>query len=236
MGTTTEVTRAMGREPSPLVATATARTWDTTTRRRLAGATARSVVEEGEDSTPAPVMVRDQQETVEGRMVLGQEGDVLRTVAEDGLQTVEDWMVLGQEEGVFRTVEDWMVPGSLVAPTTPGLAVRAEMPGKDTELGPAEDFPARREAGGVEVEREEATGEDRVVDTTDVAEEGTEDSEEEAVAEVEERDASKPGVKERETGREGEVSKAGAKEEEEPGEEGDEVAGSRGRPSSSTAW
>ena len=222
----------MGREPSPLEGTATARTWDTTTRRRRVVATARWVVEEeeeGEDSTPAPVLVQDQQETVEDRMVLGQEGDVLRTVAEeDGLQTVEDWMVRGQEEGVFRTLEDRMVPGSL---TTPGLAVRPEMREKDTEPGPAEDFPARREAGEVEVERAEATGEDRVVDTTDMAEGGTEDSEEEAVGELEEREAG--GARE--------VSKAGVREEGEPGEEGDVVvvvgaAGSHGRPSSSTAW
>ena len=226
----------MGREPSPLEGTATARTWDTTTRRRLVVATARLVVEEEEeeDSTPAPVLVRVQQETVEDRMVLGQEGDVLRTVAEeDGLQTVEDWMVRGQEEGVFRTLEDRMVPGSLTTPslTMPGLAVRPEMREKDTEPGPAEDFPARRGAGGVEVERAEATGEDRVVDTTDMAEVGTEDSEEEAVGELEEREAG--GARE--------VSRAGVREEGEPGEEGDVVvvvgaAGSRGRPSSSTAW
>ena len=130
-----------------------------------------------------------------------------------------------------------MVLGSFVAPAPPGLAVRGGISTVQMktqlglELALAEDFPARREAGGVEVEREEATGEDRVVDTTDVAEEGTEDSEEEAVAEVEEREAG--------GGRE--VSKAGAKEEEDPGEDGDVVvvegaAGSRGRPSSSTAW
>ena len=156
----------MGREPSLLEGTATARTWDTTTRRSLVVATARlgeeeEEEEEGEGSTPAPVWVRDQQETVEDRMVLGQEGDVLRTVAEeDGLQTVEDWMVRGQEEGVFRTLEDRRVTGSLTTPslTMPGLAVRPEMPEKDTEPGPAEDFPARREAGEVEVERAEATG------------------------------------------------------------------------------
>ena len=121
----------------------------------------------------------------------------------------------------------------MAAPATPGLAVRPEMPEKDTEPGPAEGFPARKEAGEVEVERAEATGEDRVVDTTDMAEGGTEDSEEEAVGELEEREAG--GARE--------VSKAGVREEGEPGEEGDVVevlvggaAGSRGRPSSSTAW
>ena len=71
-----------------------------------------------------------------------------------------------------------------------------------------------------EVEREEATGEDLVVVNMDVDEVGT--GEEEGEEEVEKREASQLGVRE-----------------EEPGEEGDEVArspGSPGRPSTSTAW
>ena len=95
------------------------------------------------------------------------------------------------------------------------------------------------------MEREEVTGEDLVVDLLldllvdilldilldilvvdmDVAEVGTGDSEGGGVEEVERREA---GV-----GRE--VSKPGVRDEE-PGEEGDVVAGFPGRPSSSTAW
>ena len=107
-------------------------------------------------------------------------------------------------------------PSAILA--TPALQVGGEM----LEMELAGDFPTRREARGVGLEREGL-----VVDTTDgVGEVGTGDSGGEAVAGVEEREASKAGVK----------------EEEEPGEEGDEVvgveevAGSRGSPSSSTAW
>ena len=55
----------------------------------------------------------------------------------------------------------------MAAPATPGLAVRPGMLVEmDIKLGPglAEDFPTRRETGGAEVEREEVTGEDLVVD------------------------------------------------------------------------
>ena len=158
----------------------------------------------------------------------------------------------------------------MAAPATPGLVV-AVRPGMlvetDIKLGPrlAEDFPTRREVGEAEVEREEVTGEDLVMDLVmdllvvggvredrgrrgrrrtrgleevrgqtemtdvdEVDEVGTEDSGGEAEAEVEKREA----------GEDREASQPGATARvEDPGEEGDEVvAGSPGRPSTSTAW
>ena len=214
---------------------ATVRTWDTTTRLARAIPTPRLAGDSDSPtaSTPAPVLVRAQEE----------DGLRLRT----------------------GTVADWRVLGSLAAPATPGLAVRPGMLVEmDIKLGPglAEDFPTRRETGGAEVEREEVTGEDLVVDllllvvggvredrgrrgrrrtsgleevaqtemtdVDEVDEEVTEDSEGEAEAEVEKREAGEG----REASQPGAMARV-----EDPGEEGDEVvAGFPGRPSSSTAW
>ena len=146
--TTTEVMRATGREPSPPVDTATARTWDTTTRQAVATP---STVEEGTTGTQSPVLVRGQ--------------------GEDALQT--------------GTLEDWGGRGSLAAPATPGLAVQGGMLG----LWLPEDFLARREAVGVEVEKAEVTGKDLEVDLMDEGEVGTGLLEGEVVAELEERGA-----------------------------------------------
>lgn len=172
--TTTEVMRATGREPSPPVDTATARTWDTTTRQAVATP---STVEEGTTGTQSPVLVRGQ--------------------GEDALQT--------------GTLEDWGGRGSLAAPATPGLAVQGGMLEKEAVLGLwlPEDFLARREAVGVEVEKAEVTGKDLEVDLMDEGEVGTGPLEGEVVAELEERgagegrEANQSGLMEEEAGEEG---------------------------------
>ena len=130
---------------------------------------------------------------------------------------------------------------------TPGLAVPGGTEERDIKVGLelAEVIPSRRGAGAAELEREEVTGEDLVLDhemdcvmdhvtdhvtdllsmAMDVGEVGTEDTEGEGAG----------GVERREAGEDREASQPGVRAEEE-GEGGDGVAGSRGRPSTSTAW
>ena len=150
---------------------------------------------------------------------------------------------------------------------TPGLAVPGGTEERDIKVGLelAEVIPSRRGAGAAELEREEVTGEDLVLDhemdcvmdhvtdhvmdhamdhvtdhamdhvmdhvtdllsmAMDEGEVGTEDTEGEGAG----------GVGRREAGEDREASQPGVRAEEE-GEEGDGVAGSRGRPSTSTAW
>ena len=237
METSSEVARATG-DLRPAVGMATARTWDTTTRLAQAIPSPRLAGDSDSPtaSTPAPVLVRAQEE----------DGLRLRT----------------------GTVADWRVLGSLAAPATPGLAVRPEMLVEMAiKLGPglAEDFPTRRETGGAEVEREEVTGEDLVVDLlllvvggvreyrgrrgrrrtsgleevaqTEMTDVDEVDEVDEVVTEDLEGEA-EAEVEKREAGEGREASQPGAMARvEDPGEEGDEVvAGFPGRPSSLTAW